>query len=290
MPKPITLTKPSVADLFDAEAEPPKGKMGVYEFGEQLLKTNDLDPVYVALGNAGLDDWTLRKWLLAYWCFYHAGTASWIVDQESYWKAMWTAAADKMYPRCHERRHFRGDNALKSMADLEARGLTRAFRPLTGKETKPLSEVMAFVQTWRGFGPWIAFKVADMVERLGLLPVDFGDGGKFMYESPAAGAALLWESEIAWDAQGPDVTVPWAVNRILNELGHYTAPPRYERFINIQEAETILCKWKSYMGGHYALGEDVSGLLKSLGAFRDSPTARTLIVAATMHLGGRNDA
>ena len=27
--------------------------------------------------------------------------------------------------------------------------------------------------------------------------------------------------------------------------------------MNVQEVETILCKWKSHMGGHYPLGNDL---------------------------------
>jgi hypothetical protein len=50
-----------------------KTEMSLEDFGKALLDTRDLDSVYVVLWRAyrGLDmTWpTLRKWLLAYWCF-----------------------------------------------------------------------------------------------------------------------------------------------------------------------------------------------------------------------------
>src|SRR4051812_1446277 len=97
-----------------------------YEFGRELLRLNDLDPVYVAVWEAR-PDWLLgtklSKWLLAYWCFYHAGTASWICDQDDFWLAMFVAADSKDYPRSTERRHFRGKAALDSVVDLRTRGI-----------------------------------------------------------------------------------------------------------------------------------------------------------------------
>ena len=31
----------------------------------------------------------------------------------------------------------------------------------------------------------------------------------------------------------------------------------YERPVGLQEVETILCKWKSHMNGHYPLNNDI---------------------------------
>lgn len=271
-------------------------KLDVYEFGRELLRTNDLDPIYVMLWEANLPRHRLLRWLLAYWCFYHAGTASWISDvdefnqgeESQYWGRMRTAAESKEYPRCHERRHFRGANAAKSIAYLESRGLDGLFPPLLRWPFSPvrLSYVMETVQEWVGFGPWIAFKVADMLERLDLLQVEFDAGDAIYKGSPTEGAQLLWELEGRPIAAtfGPGV---WAVDRILTELGGLPAPPRYERSINAQEAETILCKWKSYRGGHYDIGEDIESLRRGLLRFARCSTAQTLLRAMrNAKLGG----
>lgn len=54
------------------------------------------------------------------------------------------------------------------------------------------------------------------------------------------------------------------------------APPRFDRPLNVQEAETVLCKWKSYSGGHYEIGEDVAACREGLSRFFRCRTARRL--------------
>lgn len=248
-------------------------KLSVYEFGRQLLETRDLDPVYVMLWEAKLDPDLLRHWLLAYWCFYHSGTASWVCSiRADYWTRMEIAAASKEYPRCPERRHFRGDNARKSVAYLASQGIERLWKPFSIWNdhcvSVPVAAVMREVQEWTGFGPWIAFKVADMLERLNLVPVQFDDSAAFLFDSPREGAKLMWETE-GCPSDGFNQEGVWAIESILGQntnlgLRRYKAPPRYERIINSQEAETILCKWKSYMAGRYEVGEDIEALHKSL--------------------------
>lgn len=254
-------------------------KLSIYAFGSKLLDANDLDPIYTLLWKAKFPREKLRKWLLSYWCFYHCGTASWIVDQSDYWKAMHTAAASKDYPRSPERRHFRAKNAVDSVTWLEARGIDKLFRPF--KICKTLEQVMGWVKHWTGFGPWISFKVADMLERLDLCKIDFDSTSMFLFNSPKEGAELMWE------LNGKSIRTTnvqdWAVRTLLEYFGDQKAPPRLERLINAQEVETILCKWKSYMKGHYKIGEDVEGCKHAL-EFRQGKTSRQLLKAG--RIGG----
>src|SRR5690349_13751657 len=53
----------------------------VEDFGRQLLTSQDLDPIYVALDVMDLDPVILRRWLLAYWCCYDAGVSCYIADR-----------------------------------------------------------------------------------------------------------------------------------------------------------------------------------------------------------------
>lgn len=250
----------------------------MYEFGREILDTNDLDPVYVILHQANLPKPTLEKWLLAYWCFYHVGTASWIADNpQQYWTRMETAAGSKEYPRSSERRHFRGENARKSVAWLRSQK-DNLFPSLA--ECTTAAEVVDFVQGWYGFGPWISFKVADMLERLGLIPdLRFDTADLSFYDSPAKGAVEHASRELPSQLGSVQETVDWSVNRILNELGYYAAPPAGDRFINVQEAETILCKWKSYLGDHYEVGEDIEACRLGLLRFPECRTTQRLLRA-----------
>jgi hypothetical protein len=226
-------------------------KLGVYEFGRRLVETNDLDPVYVLLWEAGMETRQLEAWLLAYWCFYDMGTASWIAESyfdrgtkasTSFWDRMDTAAKSKDYP-------------------------------------------------------WISFKVADMLERLDLCRVEFNDTAMFLFDSPRKGAELM-EQVHGTETRTRGATLPteqWAVASIISRLacaetgdkqskGYYSllAPPRLERLLGPQEAETILCKWHSYRKGHYQLGEDIEACNRSLSRFKDrSKLAQRLYRIAT---------
>lgn len=253
-------------------------KLSIYDFGSELLDANDLDPVYILLWNADFLEKKLQKWLLAYWCFYHVGTASWIVDQPDYWQAMHAAAASKDYPRSPERRHFRAKNAIDSVTWLETRGIEKLFKPF--QRHKTLEEVMKWVQHWVGFGPWISFKVADMLERLDLCHISFDATAMFLFDSPKEGAEMMANAFGVNDIADRQA---WAVNNLVKHFYTEMAPPQFERHINAQEVETILCKWKSYMKGHYKIGEDVESCKHAL-EFRQGRTARQLLKAG--RIGG----
>ena len=258
-------------------------KLGLREFSQQLLDAGDLDPVYTLLWEAQLDRETLEKWLLSYWCFYHVGTASVLASCKVYWHAMREAAAGKHFPRCHERRHFRGENARKSVEFLEEQGLDTLFGEFrrAAYEQRGLTcyEVFDYVQEWVGFGPWISFKVADMLERLDLLRVDFDMDAVFsLYDSPRKGAVLSFQNTFARDPKSSEAE-PWAVAEVLDALGSRKAPPRFERPCNVQEAETCLCKWHSYMHGKYHIGEDVAACRRGLLRFAKTRLAQSLLRA-----------
>jgi hypothetical protein len=72
----------------------------------------------------------------------------------------------------------------------------------------------------------------------------------------------------------------WAYNQLRQHLGKYKAPPRFERAINIQEIETILCKWKSHMNGHYKVGKDTHEIHEALKE-TSGTTAQTLLKAGS---------
>ena len=252
--------------------------MDIFSFGEQLLKINDLDPVYVLLWNVKFEPTKLKRWLLAYWCFYHMGTSSWIAHTENgYWERFMTAAQSKEYPRCPERRHFRGDNAIKSTTYLKSRGIESLFVPLLRTREQTAEEAMKEVKQWVGFGPWISFKVIDMLERLGLSRITFDTETIFLFDSPKEGAERLY-TEFRKPVINTSIEA-WAVEKILSKLGKRKAPPRYEREINGQEAETILCKWKSHTNGKYTVGEDVHSCRKSLLKFATCRTSQDLLKA-----------
>lgn len=254
-----------------------KQQLSVVDFGRRLVETEDLDPVYCMLHNAQLEQRKLKRWLLAYLCFYHCGTASWIVDQPDYWFGMKMAASSKRWPRSSERRHFRGEFATKAVEALSASGVNNIFSMLTDAQPLALATMMKRVKTLYGFGDWIAFKVADVLERLGLCKILFHDADTFLFDSPKAGAELVVEKYATGGYRASLPASQWAFDYLKRHLGDMEAPPRYERKLNGQEFETILCKWIAHMEGRYPVGKDITEIRHGLLKFSTCKTSQLLL-------------
>ena len=240
------------------------------EFGRTLVESGDLDPVYIAIAGADLPLRQRKRLVLAYSCLYNLPLAGAMSEQagDSFWRTLNQAAASSDYPRGTERRHWRGEASVASARHLSEPGkLPEAivddwFQGKTtpgvdGMRRPTFQEVQRRVRNYTGFGPWIAFKVADLGERVLEVPVDFKDCVMGLYRDPAQGAALLLLG-------APDHTL------LSNTLGAETViqalltapslrnlvPKPGTRKLNVQEAETILCKYKSHYKEHYPIGKD----------------------------------
>lgn len=253
----------------------------IEEFGDALLRTEDLDPTYVAISRTNMSSVTRAQLLISYWCFYHLGAAAHLAERpaKQFWSWMMEAARNdahpdikpgERWPRSAERRHFRGAQATQAVAALAARyprGAEQALEGFVGKFPFTFQSVSDSVQSHLGFGQWIAFKVADMSERVLWLGTDFSDCELGIYKDPRQGAALAWYE---WKKGTGHNAVPWAYPITDSELkmvvAHYVAywrkkrtlaPPNRDRLVNVQEIETIFCKYKSYRKGHYHVGKDI---------------------------------
>lgn len=236
------------------------------DFSRQLITTEDLDPIYVILEEARLPEATLQRWLLAYWCFYHAGVASYVAEAADFWPAMYYANAN--WPRGTERRHFRGAISLLALDDMAFDAPEYVVADMTAGRT--FQQVAANVQQYYGFGQWIAWKVADMAERVLHLPIDFHDATLGIYRDPVKGAALY----LLGDQNAPITPnqLDMVVEQVAFEFSKYQAPPSYNRPVNIQEIETFLCKWKSHVNGHYPLNKDTNEIKHGLHGYGDLAT------------------
>lgn len=247
-------------------------RLNIYEFGEALLETEDLDPVYTMLVRSGKDRGWLADWCTSYWCFYHAGFSTFVADRtEVFWAWMSQAARNvqKDFPRGTERRHFRGDKALEAVEWLSNRFPDSLLFLNFLANGKTLRGVLERSGTIPQFGPWIGFKIADMLERVFGYCLDFEEGDVMMYRDPSKAARILWEEEGWGGPTYPGGTSQAYINQQVSKelLGHFSpfrAPPRRDRQVNIQEVETILCKWKSHRNGHYPLGHDTAEIRKAL--------------------------
>lgn len=262
-------------------------KLHVHDFGKQLIETGDLDPVYILCDRFDWDsEEQFNSWLIAYWCFYHVGTACWCSEatsEQKFWNRLKKAAGSKKYHRSPERRHFRANNALDSVKFLKSKGLLELFKPFyfpeqfLGTSSPTAKQLIDYVKTWEGFGPWIAFKVADMMQALNILHVEFDHDVVCVYKEPLKGAEQVsfhYYPHLA--LTGKKQCWGMAYAHLITQLGKELAPPQYARKIDIPEVETILCKWKSHMNNKYKVGEDIHSIGKALDKYPDCETAQEM--------------
>jgi len=272
-------------------------KLDIIAFGEHLLRTEDLDPIYSALVRMEMSAQKRGLWLLSYWIFYHAGVASYLADAdttEEFWLRYRVAAdnhlptpAGDRWPRGHERRHMRGRNAEKTFDHLFRRYRNAPEDFVGAVQASTCGEVMKKVQTHVGFGPWIGFKVADMLERVYGYEVSFDRAEVFIFKDPKKAALLFWKEQ----TKQPENAKPRDEQQVLKQVVDYLigefavnrrwmAPPTRDRLVGIQEIETILCKWKSHLNGHYPLGNDITEIRAGLQPWLEhSETAQQFLEA-----------
>lgn len=267
-------------------------RLTVEEFGKVLLESNDLDPVYVALysmlGNGVVDQDQLNRWVLAYILCYHCGAACWLSEHsgKEFFRHVYRAAynADDSpvggrWPRSHERRHWRGQFAVDVTRKLQERYQDRpedflyniafggvATTILKKPEPVAFKTIVERVKQHHGFGDWASFKLADIIDRIGLVPVRFDFDDVTIYKDPVLAAETLFRQRNGY----PDhVGVKReAVKQVFNYLSQYfedfAAPPLYDRPISVQEIETVLCKWKSHNNGRYPIYNDLTEIRHGL--------------------------
>jgi hypothetical protein len=270
-------------------------------FGTQLIETLDLDPLYVALVEAELPQEQMKRWLFAYWCCYHAGASSYLSERTglNYWEAMGHMARNILptpmggrWPRGHERRHFRGDKAIEAVGYYTSLSYDKPEKMVDdfAKAGPKYPAIRTAVTTLPQFGPWIAFKVADMMERVLGIPVDFSEADVLMFDQPFKSAIHVYYHWYG-DLDVPKVPndkqrVSIVAQRLMEQWDHIEAPPRFDRMVGLQEVETILCKWKSHNTGHYPVGIDSVDLKAGLAEWAPySETAQKLLVASEGLLG-----
>ena len=264
-------------------------RLSIEAFGDHLLRTGDLDPLYIGLYKAPWPREQLERFLVAYWSFYHVGAACWLSEKEGleFWHYMNVAAYNEhpapigktaRWPRGSERRHFRGAQASDGVGYMRNRYHQYPERMVRyiatgdeqgtyGEETIGFETCAARAREHRGFGPWIAFKICDMLDSLGLTGVNFEQAHVFMFDDPAKAAELLYRERAGLPEAAKikrDKVIPVVVNMLTKHFEKYDAQPLGVRPVALQEIETILCKYKSHVNGHYPLNNDIHEINKGL--------------------------
>lgn len=233
--------------------------LDIYSFGHQIIATKDLDPLYVGLKGARLPEKQLQRWLSAYLMFYHVGVSSWLSEHEGrdFGRACLVAAENTTltplggrWPRASERRHFRGNKCVVATEKMFGNNYHPEEWVSRLYDCKTEKEVIKSVSKWPMHGAWSGFKMADLLETVVDLPIKFDEELGIMYEEPRAALDILVK-------ENPSKNAADYYKDLCLWIRQFETPHPSTRRCGPQELETVCCKWKSYLGGHYFLGKDI---------------------------------
>lgn len=233
--------------------------LDIYSFGQLMISTKDLDPLYVGLKGAKLPEKQLYRWLSAYMMFYHVGLSSWLSEHEGKdfgkvcleaAKNITTSPTGGRWPRASERRHFRGGKCVTSTDKMFGDNGHPEVWVESLSNCKTEKEVIKEVSKWPMHGAWAGFKMADLLETVLDLPIKFDEDLGIMYEEPRAALDILHKED-------PSKTVLEHYQELGLWIRQFETPHPSNRRCGPQELETVCCKWKSYLGNHYFIGKDI---------------------------------
>ncbi len=243
-------------------------RLSVVPFGQQLFRSADLDPVYVALPKAIAERGQLARWLIAYWLFYSCGFACWASERskDCFWEALVTAATNHdptpflgRWPRGAERRHFRGAAAFAGIAQLRKRYDKRpeGMLDFLADGKMDARSVIERAKTHHLFGDWIAFKVADLIDAVWGVPVNQEDITVFLYKTPRESILAGWRNgQLPLKAKKEDDALIEAMTWLQHQLRGCRIPHKPKQTPDWFSLETVWCKHLSHQHGHYPLLKD----------------------------------
>lgn len=182
-----------------------------------------------------------------------------------FWDKMLLAAANTTpnpadggrWPRGAERRHFRGEAALRAVKELAARyTCPESMLAVLVSGRMSVTAVIERVKEHRLFGPWIAFKVADMLDAL-VEPVLQDDLAPFLYKTPADSIrhhapTLPLPPRPRTDLELLHDAMLW----LCEQLADLYVPHKPTIHVDYFVIETVWCKHLSHIHGFYPLGKD----------------------------------
>jgi hypothetical protein len=171
---------------------------------------------------------------------------------------MMEAAQSKV--RGAPRRYFFPHLAVPVLAQIREdyrHSATRVMRSLKGT----YDDAVAEMKKWPYYGPTAYFKMADMAERVCGIPIDFSAVTPAQLASNAMVAKGVAKAQAA---SGYDTS-----EALLAAMARYKwatkAPPHYDRSLNAQEFETILCYYSHDDGKNKHLpGMDIENIKAEL--------------------------
>lgn len=230
--------------------------MNFKDFSYRLIKSQDIDPDYVFLREILENEPIFNKII---WIIHKV----FIYDTASEYQHLMRAVPISELKYGTERNKNKNRTAKQLPYFLDKFDLSKMPREYT--------EARKYLKEFPGIGDWASWKFCDLLERVADIEIDFSKVDfRAAYEYPLRGLCRVNNEQDTF------------VNELIknDNLYHHfmynaqcflgddvlglTAPPKPGRTINIQEIETCLCKFHSYLGGHYHIGKDTEHLFMRL--------------------------
>lgn len=238
------------------------------ECSERLIVTGELDPVYnvVAYARDHISKEWAEKFCMAHLMFYNVETSFMLaeVPTQNFWFR--TLQIYHGAKRGQERRHYRGQNGLKSIDSMRndpPGTVLRIGLDASLPSLKSLSNNIARAGI-QGFGTYFLLKWADLLDVLYKANMDYSglvhQPGHFLFEGAAKGLESIWPGRPHHES--------------LMEIKDFISG-RYEPFqgyraCGLSEAETIACAYRTYyVKTTYKFGWDINNLRSVFGKLAD---------------------
>lgn len=236
--------------------------MTYLQFGDRMMRLSDHDFSHVVMANAPWTQEETERVFLAYRWFMHVGTACWlasVADIEQFWQRL-ESEYDTL-PRKIDRHQTRGARGWQTInyarqISSEPSEILDVWYP-TGSSFAYCYHELIKVPDWGPSNVWHGYDMAERVLRWRNLPgVTLKESEDYMYDYP-------WEVLREYTDEEYPKSVDVA-RRMLDEFAYLPAPPFGDRSINMQELETILCRFRKYRKNRYEFGKDKATVIKNL--------------------------
>lgn len=257
----------------------PEGKEylpDLLKFAKHLKRSEDIDPIYPVLRELhsmhGLSEeealW--HSFLYVAWYNLPVSHAVFALASEPRSKLAYKGRITKFaktWPTGIERRSNRGGKVFQhieafcqvtdhtSLAEWFRNGFIEA--PTLAKREANWRMINERLQAVWGNGRWAAYKHCEVLRRVHDFPVEAPDMGHRFSSGPRKGLATLY-GEL--EGQGE------AVIAVLDAQGRHLQERLYHMGLglDVEELETVLCNWKSLLGGKYYVGHDIDEMQEQI--------------------------
>jgi hypothetical protein len=236
-----------------------KNKLSFTQFSKEILESGDIDPDYIFMRNYThknkLGKEFLIKWVRLKTVIYKSSSELEVllckvpmskVSFGNERNKSKNKVGEFFYAIDHYFVHYGEYKLVESLAKSE--------RALDALKTVP------------GIGPWAAWKLMDLIDCVlgydtNLGKVDF----RKAYEFPLKGLLMINGKEEDTSLLSSDELYHQCLKNAWKQMPKVkTTPHNKNRGLRINELETCLCKYHSYIHGHYYPGKDLEHLKKSI--------------------------